>query len=95
MALTLYLDPNHPDAGSWIEAELKDMTAGYDRKWLSPPEAVLRFGEGVQLPVLQDGPKTASGQAALMDFLKEYRKFVDDWRLFQGDSCYIREDGSC
>lgn len=95
MALTLYLDPNHPEAGRWIEAELKDMTAGYDRKLLSPPEAAQRFGEEVQLPVLQDGPKVASGEPQLMAFLKDYRKFVDEWRLFQGDSCYIREDGSC
>ncbi len=59
----------------------------------SPAEAAQHFGPHLALPILQNNEQKASGRAALMAFLKDYRVFVEEWRLFQSDSCYIRDDG--
>ncbi len=91
MAITLYVDSNAPNT-NWVEAELRDMVLGYDRKIISPDEAAQRFGINISLPILQDGERFASGREDLMVFLKDLRKFVEEWRLFQSDACYIRDD---
>jgi hypothetical protein len=93
MAITLYLDSNTPST-NWVEAELRDMVLGYDRKLISPEEAAQKFGANISLPILQDGERFASGREDLMAFLNDLRKFMEEWQLFQGDACYIREDGN-
>ena len=93
MAITLYVDSDTP-RDNFVEAELRDMVLGYDRKVISPDEAAQRFGATVSLPVLQDGERFASGHADLLIFLKDLRKFMEEWQLFQSDACYIRDDGN-
>jgi hypothetical protein len=92
MAITLYIDSNTP-SDNFVEAELRDMVLGYDRKVISLEEAAQRFGANISLPVLQDGERVAFGRADLMAFLADLRKFMEEWQLFQSDSCYIRADG--
>lgn len=79
--------------GDWVEAELREMVVGYDRVILTPAEAAQRFGETVSLPVLRDGERVASGREALTKFLRDFEKFAAQWRMFQGDFCYVDEDG--
>ncbi len=95
MALTLYLDSAQADKVDWVEAELKDMLVGYERILINPNDVQAQFGQQVSLPVLQDGPRQASGQAELSLFLKEFRNFAEQWRMFQSDSCYVSDDGNC
>ncbi len=78
--------------GDWVEAELHAMVVGYQRVVLSPRQAVERFGPQVRLPVLVNGERTVSGRDSLLVFLRELEKFAEDWYLYQGDACYIRED---
>lgn len=79
--------------GDWVEAELREMVVAYDRVILTPTEAVERFGETVSLPILRDGARMASGEATLKQFLRDFEKFAAQWRLFQGDFCYVDEEG--
>ena len=88
--IELYREQTSPEA-DWVEAELKDMVLGYALHIITPaemPEAL----KTATLPVLRDGEKMASGRDDLMTYLKELEKFAEEWRLFQSDSCYIRED---
>ncbi len=77
----------------WVEAELREMVVGYARRVTTPQESALTFGD-LPLPILQDADKLASGRDGLTQFLRELETFAEAWRLFQGDSCYVRDDGS-
>ena len=45
------------------------------------------------LPALKDNGQIITGQAAIKAYMPELEKAVERWRRFQGDSCYIDEDG--
>ena len=45
------------------------------------------------LPALKDGSKIITGQVAIIAYLPVLEKEVERWRKFQGDSCYIGDDG--
>lgn len=89
--IELYRETDSPEA-DWVEAELKDMVVGYACQVVSPADLPPNM-TGLGLPILRDGEKLASGRNALMDFLIDLRKFVEQWRMFQSDSCYIHDDG--
>ena len=46
------------------------------------------------LPALKDNGQIITGQAAIKAYMPELEKEVERWRKFQGDSCYIDEDGN-
>jgi hypothetical protein len=93
--LKLYREPQSPEADA-IEGELKDILLGFDRVDMEPAEAQAKFGRVHSLPVLADNERVVSGKDALAAYLNELRKFMQDWQAFQGDSCYVDEDGeSC
>jgi hypothetical protein len=75
-----------------IEAEFKDMVLGYDREIVSPAEAKKLFGADHVLPIITDNQKMVSGDD-IPGYIKELRNFVRDWQRFQGDSCYVDDDG--
>lgn len=77
----------------WIEADLKGMAAGYERHIVTPLEVTERFGLQVQLPVLRDGDRFASGREEIRIFLEEFSRLVENWRKFQSDSCYLDDEG--
>jgi len=75
-----------------IEAEFKDMVLGYDRVIIDAGEASQQFGEAHSLPVIINNEKVVSGDE-IPGYIKELRKLVRDWQKFQGDYCYVDDDG--
>ncbi len=91
--LKLYREPVSPQADA-IEGELKDILLAYDRVVMDEGEARKQFGTGRRLPVLTNNERVVSGEAPLRAYLKELRQFMQDWQAFQGDSCYVDEEGN-
>lgn len=91
MMIKLYREPVSPQADA-IEAEFRDMLFGYDRVVIDSAEAEQRFGDQYPLPVITNNEKTVSGDS-IPAYMKELRKLMKDWQRFQGDSCYVDEDG--
>jgi hypothetical protein len=75
-----------------IEAEFKEMVLGYDRLIIDPSKAKQLFDNEHCLPVITDNEKTVSGDA-IANYMKELRKLMQDWQRYQGDSCYVDDDG--
>ncbi|GAB4581258.1 MAG: hypothetical protein Fur0022_40050 [Anaerolineales bacterium] len=90
--LELFREPHSPTA-DWVEAELREMVLAFERVIVTPTAAAAQFGEAVSLPVLRDGARLASGKEELTKFLRDLEKFAHQWRMFQGDFCYVDEDG--
>ena len=79
-----------------VEAELRDMVIGFERVILTPEEVSARLGADVGLPAIQDGARIVSGTAELHTYLKELADFYHDWHMYQGDACYVYDNGeSC
>jgi hypothetical protein len=75
-----------------IEAELQDMTFGYDREIMDTAAAAKRFGPQHSLPVITNNEKVVSGEE-LPAYLKELQILREDWQAYQGDSCYVNDRG--
>jgi hypothetical protein len=75
-----------------IEAEFKEMVLGYDRVIINPAEAGQLFGPEHVLPVLTNNERTVSGEA-IPGYIMELKNWMRDWQKFQGDYCYVDEDG--
>ena len=79
--------------GDWVEAELKEMVLGYERVVTTPEAARQILGPSHSLPALKNGDRIASGQEGLMAYLKELESLAREWRAFQGDWCYVDDQG--
>lgn len=90
--LKLYREDKSP-AADIVEAELKDILLAYDRVIMRADAAREKFGAEHSLPVLTDNERLVSGPQELADYLQALRSFMRDWQTFQGDSCYVDEDG--
>jgi hypothetical protein len=90
--IKLYREENSSQADT-IEAEFREMVLGYDRVVVKVEEAKELFGDA-SLPVLTDNARVVSGEG-IKPYLKELETLVRDWQLFQGDYCYVGEDGNC
>jgi hypothetical protein len=75
-----------------IEAEFRDMILGYDRIIVDPAEASTRFGPEHSLPVITNNERIVSGEA-ITPYLNELQDLMREWQAFQGDSCYVNENG--
>ena len=75
-----------------LEAELQDMTFGYDREIMDPAEAASKFGPQHCLPVLTNNEKVVSGDA-IPAYMKELQILREDWQAFQSDCCYVDDRG--
>jgi hypothetical protein len=93
--IVLYREAKSPAADA-IEAEFREMVLGYDRVIVeSPAQAREMFGDGHALPVIKNNARAVSGEE-IPAYLKELEKLMRDWQLFQGDYCYVDDDGeSC
>lgn len=89
--IKLYREADSPQADA-IEAEFREMVLGYDRVVIERKEAVKLFGEGTALPVLTNNERVVSGED-IPAYIKELGKLWRDWQLFQGDYCYVDDDG--
>jgi hypothetical protein len=79
--------------GDWIEAELREMVLGYERVVTTPEEACHALGPQHTLPAIRNGERIASGKGDLMVYLKELEALAHQWRAFQGDWCYVDDQG--
>ena len=77
----------------WIETELREMVLGYERVLTTPEEARTRLGPQHSLPAIKNGDRVASGKEDLMLYLKELEGLAHQWRAFQGDWCYVEDQG--
>lgn len=75
-----------------IEAELQDMIFGYDREIVDAASAARQFGPQHSLPVITNQEKIVSGEH-IPAYMKELRALMKDWQAFQGDSCYVNDNG--
>lgn len=89
--IKLYREADSPQADA-IEAEFREMVLGYDRVVIERQEAKKLFGEETALPVLTDNERMVSGEG-IPAYLRELVKLWRDWQLFQGDYCYVDDDG--
>ena len=79
--------------GDWIEAELREMVLGYERVVTTPEKARHVLGPQHSLPAIKNDDRIASGKGELMVYLKELEGLAREWRAFQGDWCYIDNQG--
>lgn len=78
-----------------IEAEFHALVLGYDRVLINAREAAQQFGAGVRLPVITNNDRVVSG-IQIPGYIKELTRLLHDWQWFQGDACYVDDDGeSC
>ena len=75
-----------------LEAELQDMTFGYDREIMDPAAAASKFGPQHCLPVLTNNEKVVSGEV-LQAYMEELKILREDWQAFQSDCCYVDDKG--
>jgi hypothetical protein len=87
----LYREKISPQADI-IEAELHDMTFGYDREIVEPAVAAKKFGPQHCLPVITNNEKVVSGEE-IPGYMKELQILREDWQAYQGDSCYVNDRG--
>jgi len=89
--IKLYREEQSPRADT-LEAEFRDMVLGFERVIMEPGEALKMFGPGHSLPVLTNNERVVSGEG-IRFYVKELRQLMHDWQAYQGDSCYVDEDG--
>lgn len=87
----IYREQDSPRADA-IEAELQDMILGYDREIIDPHRAARQFGAQHSLPILTNNERIVSGQE-IPAYIRELRTLMKDWQAFQGDSCYVDDQG--
>lgn len=85
--IKLYREETSAEADA-IEAEFREMVLGYERVVVGAGEKVA----GRELPVLTNNERVVSG-AEIPSYIKELKKLMRDWQLFQSDACYVDEDG--
>jgi hypothetical protein len=90
--LKLFRETDSPQADT-IDAEFRDMVLGFERVIMEPPQALEKFGPEHSLPVLTNGDRVVSGEA-IPAYIKELKQLIHDWQAYQGDSCYVDEDGN-
>jgi hypothetical protein len=88
--IVLYRQEKSPEADA-IEAEFRELVLGYDRVIMNPAQARELFGEH-SLPVIKNNERVVSGDD-IQPYLKELTNLMRDWQMFQGDYCYVDEDG--
>ena len=89
--IKLYREEHSPLADT-IEAEFREMVLGYDRMVVEADEAAQLFGAETPLPVITNNERIVSG-GDIPAYIKELGKLWRDWQLFQGDYCYVDDDG--
>ena len=81
------------EQGDWVEAELRDMVLGYERVITTSEDARRALGLQRSLPAIKNSERIASGKDELIAYLKELEGLAHEWRAFQGDWCYVDDQG--
>lgn len=72
-----------------IEHSLREMVLNYQLQNGSELVEKMR----AKMPVLQEGKRFIYGEKQIQGYLQELKAFKQKWEKFQGDSCYLDEDG--
>ena len=89
--IKLYREQISPEADA-IEAEFQDIILGYDRVLIDSQAAAQTFGKGHALPVITNNERVVSGDA-IPAYIQELQNLMQEWQAFQGDSCYVNDNG--
>ena len=89
--IKLYREEISPQADT-IEAEFREMVLGYDRVVIEADEAAQLFGAKTIMPVITNNERVVSGED-IPAYIKELGKLMREWQLFQGDYCYVDDNG--
>ena len=89
--IKLYREENNPQADT-IEAEFRDLVLAYDRVIVDSDNAAQLFGGKTLLPVITDNERVVSNSGTPA-YIKELAQLMHDWQLFQGDYCYVDDNG--
>jgi hypothetical protein len=76
-----------------IEDKLREMVIHFQSILVEeqqyPPEIL-----GVSsLPIIKDSDEIITGEKNIKEYIERLKDFVSEWRRFQGDSCYLDENG--
>jgi hypothetical protein len=92
--IKLYREENCPQADT-IEAEFRELVLGYDRVVIEKKDAAQLFGATTTLPVITNNERVVNGES-IPAYIKELTQLMREWQLFQGDYCYVDDNGeSC
>jgi hypothetical protein len=75
-----------------VEEALKEMVIAHKVITVPANEISTSLPPGTSLPAIKDGQQIITGPAEIKKHIKKLEKFVERWRRFQSDSCYIGED---
>jgi len=89
--IKLFREEHSPQADT-IEAEFRDMVLGYDRVIIISSQSSQLFGRGTVLPVITNNDLVISGDA-IPAYIQALTRFMSQWQLFQGDTCYVKDNG--
>jgi hypothetical protein len=89
--IKLYREAASPQADA-IEVEFRELVLGYDRVVLATDEAARLFGKEAILPFITNNERVVYVEQ-FPAYLKELTQLMRQWQLFQGDYCYVDDDG--
>ncbi len=89
--IVLYREEKSLEADA-IEAEFHELVLGYKRVVIEQVQARELLGGDYALPVIQNNERVVSGDE-IQSYLKELAKLMREWQMFQGDSCYVDDNG--
>lgn len=75
-----------------IEAALKEMVLAYNVIAVADRAELTTVPPETPLPAIKDKGEIISGGEAIRAHLKMLAAFVNEWRKYQSDSCYVDED---
>ena len=73
-----------------IEDELKELVIAHN---VINVDNDKDFPKEIPLHAIKDDGKTYSGYEEIKKYMKDLKKFVELWRKYQVDVCYIDDDG--
>ncbi len=73
-----------------IEEEIKEFVISHN---VINVEKNKDFPNEIPLPAIKDNGKMISGYEEIKKYMNDLKKFVDLWRKYQVDACYIDDDG--
>ena len=76
-----------------IEEALKELVVAHKIITLEPGQTAADLTPHTPLPAIKDEGQVITGRAAIDAYLTDLEKVVADWRRFQGDACYIDDNG--
>jgi len=71
-----------------IEAALVELVVAHQVIVLEPGQGPAGLPADTPLPAIRDNGRLIY-EAAITGYLRELAKFVEEWRMFQADACYL------